>query len=290
MKNFFRSRRSKSPRSPGPSQERPAHPIKPAQPAEPSQAQPDTRAASRDISPSIPIHEGPKYGIKELHSGGTSASIDIVFVHGLTGNTYTTWLHKKSSVHWPSHLLKQDIPDARILSFGYDADIVKLWNPASNGRLSNHAENMVGALVRKRERTDTESRRILFVAHSLGGLVVEKALNHSRAAVEPVLRQVEQYTAGVVFLGVPHCGADLAAWASLGTRMVNLVRHTNSAIVDVLRPGSEMLREVEKGFQSILSLRKDEKLAIFVTCFFEELPVLGVGEVYILTIRFHIRT
>jgi hypothetical protein len=86
-------------------------------------------------------------------------------------------------------LLKQDIPDARILGFDYDADVVKLWNPASNGRLSNHAGNMVGALVRKPERTETETRRMLFIAHSLGGLIVEKALNHSR--------QVERCTAGV---------------------------------------------------------------------------------------------
>lgn len=171
----------------------------------------------------VPIREGQNYGIRELYSGGANASIDIVFVHGLTGNTYTTWLHKDACVHWPRDLLKQDIPNARILGFGYDADIVKLWNPASNSRLSNHAENMVGALVRKRERTETEKRRILFVAHSLGGLVVEKALSHSRGAVEKALRQIEQHTAGVVFLGVPHCGADLAAWASMGTRMVNLI-------------------------------------------------------------------
>ena len=88
---------------------------------------------------------------------------------------------------------------------------------------------MVGALVHKRERTDTEKRRILFVAHSLGGLVVEKALNHSRAAVVSALRQVEQYTAGVVFFGVSHYGYDLAAWAKMGTRMVNLVRRADQA-------------------------------------------------------------
>ncbi len=171
------------------------------QPAEPSLTTTETLPASGESYPSWkPIREGQNYGIKELHNGGTNASIDIVFVHGLTGNTYTTWLHKDSHVHWPSELLKQDIPDARILGFGYDADVVKLWNPASNGRLSNHAENMVGALVRKRERTETETRRMLFIAHSLGGLIVEKALNHSR--------QVERCTAGVVFLGVPHGDTD----------------------------------------------------------------------------------
>lgn len=124
------------------------------------------------------------------------------------------------------------------------------------------------------------------MAHSLGGLVVEKAICHSRGSVEPALRQVERDTAGVVFLGVPHCGADLAAWASMGTRMLRAIRHANQGIVDVLTPGSEMLREVERSFQSILSFRKDEGSAIRVTCFFEELPVAGVGEVSRFTILY----
>ena len=226
-----------------------------------------------------PIREGQNYGAKVLYDGGMEASVDIVFVHGLTGNAYNTWLHKDTRVHWPSELLRQDIPDARILSFGYDADIVNFWNPASNSRLSNHAENMVGDLVRKRERTNTESRKILFVAHSLGGLVTEQALSHSRNTADKFLHQIERCTAGIIFLGVPHCGSDLASWASFGTQMVNLLKRSNSDIVGVLGPGSEMLRMVGNGFQNILRLRKDEGSEIPITCFYEELGVIGVGEV-----------
>ena len=83
------------------------------------------------------------YGIHVLHDGGTEACVDIVFVHGLTGDAYDTWLHKATGVHWPKDLLKQDLPDIRILSYGYDADVVNIWNPASNSRLSSHAENQL---------------------------------------------------------------------------------------------------------------------------------------------------
>ena len=202
-----------------------------------------------------------------------------MFVHGLTGNAYNTWLHKNTRVHWPSQLLRQDIPDARILSFGYDADIVNFWNLASNSWLTNHAENMIGDLIQKRERTNTETRKILFVAHSLGGLVIEYALSHSRSAVERFLYQIEQYTAGIVFLGVPHCGADLGSWASFGTRMTNVLKRANEDIVWVLKPGSEMLRVVEKNFHNILRLRKEEGSEISITCFYEELSVIGIGEI-----------
>ena len=228
---------------------------------------------------SAPIEEGKNYGIKELYDGGTEPRVDIVFVHGLTGNAYDTWLHQKSGVHWPSKLLRQDMRDARILSFGYDADIVNFWNPASNSRLSNHAENMIGDLVRNRERTDTETRKILFVGHSLGGLVIKRALHYSRSAVESHLRQIEHCTAGIVFLGVPHYGAELASWADFGTRVVRLFKRVNEDILRVLQRGSEMLRTIHNDFHKILRLRKDEGSEISITCFFEELPVTGVGEV-----------
>lgn len=294
LRGLFRSRESRS-QSPLPTPPPPipepscAYSSQAAPPqdltVQPSQATigPASTATNIQASPP-PIGEGQNYGVKPLYDSdieGIEATVDIVFVHGLTGNAYNTWLHKDQGtrVHWPSELLRQDIPDARILSFGYDADIVNFWNPASNSRLSNHAENMVGELVRKRERTDTESRKILFVAHGLGGLITEQALSYSRNTADKFLHQIERCTAGIVFLGVPHCGSDLASWASFGTRMVNLLKRSNSDIVGVLEPGSEMLRMVGNGFQTILRRRKDEGSEILITCFYEELGVAGVGEV-----------
>ncbi len=236
----------------------------------------------RDIgASSAPIGEGQNYGVKVLNDGGAEAIVDIVFVHGLTGNAYSTWLHKDKDirVHWPSELLKQDLPDARIMSFGYDADIVNVWNPRSHSPLTGHAENMVGALLRKRERTNTEDRKILFVGHSLGGLVIEHALSHSKKSVEKFLRKIEQCTVGIVFLGVPHCGADLGAWGSFGTQLANVVKRPNQDILGVLKPGSEMLHLVENDFHKILRLRKDEESEISITCFYEELDVRPIGQV-----------
>lgn len=225
------------------------------------------------------LAKGGNYGIQVLYDAGNEACVDIVFVHGLTGNAYDTWLHKESGVHWPRDLLKQDLPDVRILSYGYDADFFNLWKPASISRLSNHAENLVGDLVRKREQTETETRNIVFVAHSLGGLVTESALCVSRNNAEAHLRQIERYTAGIAFLGVPHCGANLASWGKFGAQMLSVLKQSNKAILGALEPGSEMLREVEKGFHSILRLRKDEGSEISITSFYEELPVIQIGEI-----------
>ncbi|KAL9610453.1 MAG: hypothetical protein Q9167_004851 [Letrouitia subvulpina] len=223
------------------------------------------------------VRGGHNYGIRVLYDPGNEACVDIVFIHGLTGNAYDTWLHKETKIHWPSELLGQDISDSRILSFGYDANVVGIWGwgPDVNSRLSNHAENLVGKLVRERERSDTENRKILFVAHSFGGLVVEQALIHSKNSAEKYVNQIERFTAGIIFLGVPHCGSDLEAWATIGRRMVSVLTQTNKEIVKVLNPNSEMLHIVENNFHHIVRQRKDDPIKM--TSFYEELPVRGIA-------------
>jgi len=97
----------------------------------------------------------------------------IVFVHGLTGGRESTWTDKSTGIAWPEVLLKNDLPQSRVVTFGYDADIVHFWSMASQNRIGHHAQTLINVLSQTRERTETEERPIIFVAHSLGGLVVE---------------------------------------------------------------------------------------------------------------------
>lgn len=138
---------------------------------------------------------------------------------------------------------------------------------------------MVGGLVRLREGSDTEKRKIIFVAHSLGGLIVEYALSHSRNSYEKHIHQIEHFTFGIAFLGTPHHGSDVAKWGKFGTDIASLIRPANKDIIAVLKPGSEMLDQVENGFHTILRKRKDEGCEVHITCFWEELPVAVIGQV-----------
>ncbi len=198
---------------------------------------------------------------------------DVVFVHGLTGNADNTWATEKGGLHWPTQLLCEDITNIRISTFGYDADVVSFWNPVSQNRIGNHAENMLGGLVRLRERTDTESLKIIFVAHSLGGLLVESALDISRGSTERHIQRLELCTIGICFLGTPHLGSDLAQWGIIGASIIKIVKRANKDIVNVLRPGSEMLAGIQKRFYNVLNHRINEGSRIAITCFYEELPM-----------------
>jgi hypothetical protein len=82
------------------------------------------------------------YGLRVLYASQNPA-VDIIFVHGLTGDSYNTWLDAKSGVYWPVDLLSKDIPDVRILTFGYDADVTKPLGPVGQNDLRDHAVCLV---------------------------------------------------------------------------------------------------------------------------------------------------
>jgi hypothetical protein len=105
---------------------------------------------------------------------------------------------------------------------------------------------------------------------------VEETLNLSRGDAEEHIRQIGDCTVAIAFIGTPHHGSDLAAWAMLGTRLVNLFRKANTDIVAVLRPGSEMLARIQNQFQN------SQRVApIAITCFYEDLPYPNIGLVSI---------
>ncbi|KAI9662268.1 MAG: hypothetical protein M1821_008435 [Bathelium mastoideum] len=219
-------------------------------------------------------------GINILHEPA-DAVVDIVFVHGLTGNAFDTWFEKSSKKHWPTDFVKQDLPAARLLAFGYRADVANFWGPASQAGLSAHASNLVGHLVGLREDTDSEERRIVFVVHSLGGLVVERALQVSESNAEPYLCQIERCTHGILFLGTPHKGSDLAPFAASVARATGHLRNrVNHQILDMLKRESQMLADLDEWFYQWLRRRKEQTSNnVHVTCFWEELELPVVGRV-----------
>lgn len=187
----------------------------------------------------------------------------------MTGNRETTWTHKNGTF-WPG-LLGEDITNARIMTFGYDADIVRLWDMAGGNNLRSHGKDLAFDLSNL--RTNCEQRPIIFVAHSLGGLVCEQALLICREG-DPELEQLFLATRGIIFMGTPHGGSHLASWGFTIARYLNTIRRTNQEILGVLKQNSEVLVGVEQQFQQLLQ-RHEVQIKIF--CFFESVQMLGVG-------------
>lgn len=95
----------------------------------------------------------------------------IIVVHGLNGHREKTWT-APNNVLWLRDLLPSKIPHSRILTWGYDADIQSKF-VTDTQFIHDHARNLISDLALRRSETQTEKRPIIFVCHSLGGLVVK---------------------------------------------------------------------------------------------------------------------
>ena len=76
------------------------------------------------------------------------------------------------TVFWPADILPHDCKSARVLTFGYDSKVSKYFKGAVNqNNLFSHAKDLLFALIRERARC--RERPLIFVAHSLGGILVK---------------------------------------------------------------------------------------------------------------------
>jgi hypothetical protein len=177
-----------------------------------------------------------------LAVGGNDLStrrLDVVFVHGLDGDARTTW-HPKgdASRFWPAWLA-EDVPGIAVWSLGYEVS-ASAWTGHSMP-LADRATHALATL----ETQGLGNKPIVFICHSLGGLLVKQMLRHALDFGVPAWKDIAKQTRGIVFLSTPHSGSDISGWMKhLGT----LLRLTVS--VDELQAHDPRLRELNTWFRN----------------------------------------
>jgi len=149
---------------------------------------------------------------------------DVIFVHGLGGHFKSTWMSNvgKGETCWPVWVGED--AKVRVWSVGYDADLSK-WT-ASAMPLPDQADSLLDLLTGEPRLRD---RRLVFIGHSLGGLVIKTALTHAKSLGVERYRALLPRVAGIVFLATPHSGAQLANIA----RAVSFALKTNDQVADL---------------------------------------------------------
>lgn len=149
--------------------------------------------------------------------------------------------------------------NARILVYGYDADVASFKEGVSKDKIHNHAETLVQRLSANRSLEDVTNRPILFICHSLGGLIVKRALSYSNTITSPNLKQQRSIyvsTFGIIFLGTPHHGSDLAKWGSFFESIASIaprrILDTQPQLVEALKSQSETLQNINRYFEAIM--------------------------------------
>ncbi len=112
----------------------------------------------------------------------------------------------------------------------------------------------------------------MYDLHSLQALVA------ARQRSERHIQNILHSTRGIIFLGTPHRGAGLAQYAGALAKSIGLLKQTNAQILATLEGDSEVLARIQDSFHTMIRSRSmDAFPSIEITCFFEELPLLGVG-------------
>ncbi|KAF2203093.1 hypothetical protein GQ43DRAFT_470318 [Delitschia confertaspora ATCC 74209] len=178
-----------------------------------------------------------------LLSNPADPQADVFFVHGLQGHPRATWASSSSDlqrnqsqarkqgfrerltkafrtrsaedaapgadtgVYWPSDLLRQSFPKLRIFTYGYDSHVTHWFKgPAMQLDIFSYGESLLLGLVSR--RTEDAQRPLIFVVHSLGGLIIKEVLRRARGSTDPRFKNIYLATTGIVFFGTPHHGGN----------------------------------------------------------------------------------
>ncbi|KAI3535829.1 hypothetical protein CSPX01_11167 [Colletotrichum filicis] len=185
-------------------------------------------------------------GLNLLHAPSEPA-IDFVFIHGLGGGSRKTWSHSADiGMFWPRDWLPNEagFKHVRIHSFGYNSD----WTTRKDSRLTVHdfGQALLADLHNSpclRKNGDTP---IVFISHSMGGLVAKKA--YLIATRDPNYETIGKRIHTMLFLGTPHRGADSASVARLVRQSAG---YGSKAFLDDLIPGSGTLDQINDEFRHI---------------------------------------
>ena len=140
----------------------------------------------------------------EVFSAAGAPVVDVVFVHGLTGDAKQTWTNATTKGFWPAWL-HEGLEKISVYSLGYPASA--LGKTAKKEMdLFERAGNVLELLA----GYGIGERPIAFVAHSLGGILVKMVLRKSSEADDQGWRRVSESTKLVFFLATPHLGSELA--------------------------------------------------------------------------------
>ncbi|KAI9376511.1 hypothetical protein BJX61DRAFT_538748 [Aspergillus egyptiacus] len=196
-----------------------------------------------------------------------SSTSSIVAVHGLNPknkerHAERTW--ELNGKLWLRDLLPTQLPQARILLFGYNSSVSIR---SSSAGVREQAQNLLSRLWLARE--GCESRPIIFIAHSLGGILVKEALVQAKLGV--TFSSIRMATYGIVFFGTPHRGSHLAKLGETVAKAVRaFLRSPSNTFINALKEDDLYANELSENFQQLL---EDYKYINF----YETLPLRSLG-------------
>ena len=129
--------------------------------------------------------------------------------------------------------------------------------------LAERSEDM----LKKLQDAGVGNRPVIFVGHSMGGLIIKKMLTEAKESEEESMKKLAENTKGVVFYSTPHEGSKIAD-------MGMMIRHFFFPTVEVqeLEMKNPALSSLNTSFKEFVS-----KFRTKVISFGEQLPTRHLG-------------
>ncbi|UKZ61131.1 uncharacterized protein TrAtP1_002402 [Trichoderma atroviride] len=188
-------------------------------------------------------------GITPL-SDSDNVHVDIIAVTGLAGHAFGSWKSKNLPHMWLRDFLPTVI-NARILTYGYDT---KIYGSQSEESILELAKALLES-VKTTRRKEIRNRPIIFIAHSLGGLVVKEALVQASVGSEED-QTIYRSCYALLLFGVPNRGLN-------NLSLMSVVKgQPNESLVRDLGESSRFLSLLHERFNACFTFDDSHILSI----------------------------
>ena len=143
---------------------------------------------------------------------------------------------------WLRDRLPQDVSQLRSFIYGYDT---KLFKSHSFQDLDDIASSFITSL-RETRRSLPPAKPLILLAHSLGGIVLKRALILLAQEADDEDKMILESVKGLVFFGVPHKGMEISHFLAMVAKQPN-----EDLISRALSPHSDLLPELHEQFSQI---------------------------------------
>lgn len=197
-----------------------------------------TAGVKRRITPGQGAREGLSVESQWIKPKTDPAAPTVVFVHGIKSDGLSAWTNKKTRAYWP-RMAADELSDAGVYVFSY-------YSSTFSGRYS--VVDAADALWDDLKRNGIlDSRIIVFVCHSLGGIVTRRLLTKRQGELA-----AQDAVIGLLLVASPSAGSG---WANFFYPVINLMRQSQAQILKV-GEDNQWLSTVNADFRSLLAKPK----------------------------------
>lgn len=198
---------------------------------------------------------------------------------------------QKYSFCWPIDWLPQQFPTIRILGLQFESALsywVKKVCPCEQNKMKLKNRSM-DYLPRLADAGIGEGRPVIWVCHSMGGLIVKGIINQSLSSDDPKIRNIGENTRGIIFLGTPHRGSAIAKYSQLTALLWPTieVKDMEQNSKELLKLNAEFLSNIVtmKEPVEIVSIAEGSAMKVFQNIKLIVVPLesayLGYGEFFV---------